>query len=105
MSAAAEAFTAITPTTREVERGQRVRRVWAELTRAQAAGDAMPGMRELARRCRLPSCSTAQGCVDVLVALGAVAELGRHEPSAATPRRRVTSALRVVRPYGWEIDL
>lgn len=94
---------AVTPSPLAVTRGQRIRRVWAELTRAQAAGEVAPSMRELARRCRLPSSSTAQTCVAALIALGAVEAVAQHpEPTARGERRRVTSALRVVKLYGWE---
>lgn len=106
MSAAIEEFAALVPTPRAIMWGQRVRRVWAELTRAQAAGEAMPSMRQLAERCRLPSSSTAQTCVEALVANGAVVVVARQaKPNALGTRRRVTSALRVVRMYGWECML
>lgn len=98
MSAAVEYFSRLTPTLREIERGQRLRRVWAALSEAQAQGRPMPGMREIARSCGLPSSSTAQACVEMLEALGVVEVAARH----ARGGRRVTSALRVTQPFGWE---
>jgi hypothetical protein len=86
-----------------VEYGRRVRRAWAELTRAQLAGEPMPSVRELARRCGMPASSTAQTCIETLVAMEAVEVLGRtEEPNAAGVRQRITGALRVVKLYGWE---
>jgi DNA-binding transcriptional regulator YhcF (GntR family) len=82
--------------------GQRTRRVWAELSRAAIAGEALPSMRQLAKRCKLPSCSTAQRCVETLTAMGVVTVLARHE---GVQQRAVTSALRLVQPYGWECYL
>lgn len=82
--------------------GQRTRRVWAELSRAQTAGEAMPSMRQLARRCKLPSCSTAQRCVETLVAMGVTVVAARHE---GVQQRAVTGALRVVTPFEWECYL
>lgn len=91
------------PPTFMVEYGRRVRRVWAELTRAQAAGEPMPSMRALAKRCELPAYSTAHNCLDVLVAMGVVDVLGRvDEPGVSGARARIVGALRVVKPYGWE---
>jgi hypothetical protein len=83
--------------------GQRTRRVWAELSRAAAAGEAVPSMRQLAKRCKLPSSSTAQRCVDTLVAMGVADVIRRHpDRHALGALRMVTGALRLVKPYGWE---
>lgn len=87
-----------------IVRARRIRRVWEELTRAQAAGEPMPSTRTLARRCGLPSSSTAQSCIEALITMGAVDVLARaDEPDANGVRRRVAGALRVVKPYGWEV--
>lgn len=87
-----------------IVRARRIRRVWAELTRVQRAGEPMPSMRALAARCGLPSSSTAQSCIEALVRMGAADVLARaEEPNAAGIRQRVAGALRVVKPYGWEV--
>lgn len=91
------------PSVGAIIRGRRIRRVWAELSRAQFEGRPLPSMRRLAHLCRLPSSSTAQMCVEALEALGVVEVLAR-EPSvnALGQRPRLAGALRVVQPYGWE---
>jgi hypothetical protein len=91
------------PSARAIVRGRRIRRVWAELSRAQRAGETPPSCRVLAVRCGLPSSSTAYTCIEALVAMGVVDVLARaDEPSADGSRRRVARAIRVAKLYGWD---
>lgn len=91
------------PSATAIVRARRIRRVWAELSRCGVVGLTMPSMRDLAARCKLPSCSTAQSCVDALIAMGVVDTLASHERRRTDGvRRRVAGAYRLVRPYGWE---
>lgn len=92
------------PSVVAIVRARRIRRVWAELSRAQQAGEPVPSMRALAQRCGLPSSSTAQSCLEALITMGAVDVLAREpEPDANGVRRRVAGAYRVAKPFGWEV--
>lgn len=84
-------------------RGQRIRRVWVELTRCTSAGLPMPTMRVLAVRCNLLSSSVAQACVEALIKMDVIVVLHMADGVRNGSQPRTAGAYRVAKPYGWEI--